>query len=294
MIFIVSEIACHPVNNFRVALEAEHWDFKSREAAATLARTAQTADAALVRALVLAGVPVNGRPWPQHVRTEPDGADCPALVLAAVRGDAEILRALADAGAAAYPRSLSDAVVAAARSGKVEAYRLLLTYGAPANPRDSGGTTALMAAAASGYPAMLRELLHRHADVKATLVAPQPACRKDSDCEVPGGDGSTALMEAVKAEDYDVPPEGVDRLEVVRLLLAAGADVNARDHQGNTALILAANDLEQTELLLNAGADPNASNLKGKTALQESYDDEVKQALRKHGAIDIKTEDGKQ
>jgi hypothetical protein len=44
-------------------------------------------------------------------------------------------------------------------------------------------------------------------------------------------------------------------------------------------------DVEQVELLLKAGADPNVRNLEGETALSKSYDNEVKQALIKHGAV---------
>jgi ankyrin repeat protein len=270
------------------ALEAEHWDFKSAEAAATLARAAERGNAAVVRDLVQAGVPVIGRYSANMLGYENDRGRSPALVLAAGRGDVEMIRALASGGAVADSRALSDAVVAAARSGNLDAYRLLLNYGAPANPRDSGGATALMAAAASGYPAMVRELLERHADVNAARIAPPHDCGKDVDCEEENGDGRTALMEAVKASDYDVPSEGVDRVEVVRLLLAAGANVTARDKQGNTALILCSDSAEEAELLLQAGADPNARNLEGKTALEDTYDDDVKRVLRSHGAVEVK------
>lgn len=276
------------------ALEAEHWDFKSAEAASSLARAAARGDAAVVRDLVQAGVPVIGRYSANMLGYENDRGGSPALVLAAGRGDVEMIGALASGGAGADSRALSDAVVAAARSGNLDAYRLLLTYGAPANPRDFGGVTALMAAAASGYPAMVRELLERHADVNAVRITRSSGCGKDSECDQENGDGTTALMEAVKASDHDVPPEGVDRVAVVRLLLAAGANVNARDKQGNTALILCSHSAEEAELLLQAGADPNTRNLEGKTALEITYDDDVKLVLRNHGAVEVKAAREKQ
>src|SRR5262249_18506242 len=51
---------------------------------------------------------------------------------------------------------------------------------------------------------------------------------------------------------------GEDRLEGIRLLLAAGADVNARTREG-TALSVAAGGYSEAvvRLLLDAGADPN-------------------------------------
>jgi ankyrin repeat protein len=55
--------------------------------------------------------------------------------------------------------------------------------------------------------------------------------------------------------------------EVARLLVAAGADVNARQRHGYTPLHAAAQngDAEMTEMLLAAGADPSARTDAGQT-----------------------------
>jgi ankyrin repeat protein len=56
-------------------------------------------------------------------------------------------------------------------------------------------------------------------------------------------------------------------IEVCRILLAAGADVNATQHGGFTPLHEAADhgDVEMSELFLSAGADPTATTDDGKT-----------------------------
>ena len=72
----------------------------------------------------------------------------------------------------------------------------------------------------------------------------------------------------------------------IRLLLAAGADVNARDKNGNTALVLCDSNTGKILLLLQAGADPNARNHEGETALSNASDAEVKNLLIKHGAME--------
>ena len=58
--------------------------------------------------------------------------------------------------------------------------------------------------------------------------------------------------------------------ELVKLLLAKGADVNAVDNQGNTALMLAANagEFQIVDSLINGGANVNARNKEGRTALR--------------------------
>lgn len=287
-----SERWIHGNSETMAALEAEHWDFKSHEAAATLARAAEYGNADVVRDLAQAGVPLSGTKGRAGYTFI--GGDAP-LEIAAFRGDLAMVRALLQAGAGSNPRALAAALVNAAGSGNIDVLRLLLDNGAPVTSRDARGRTVLMAAAASGYPEMVKEVLRRKVDANLSATPPLPRCteemKKNDNCrEFAEGDGQTALMEAVSRSDYDVPPEGVDRMEVVRLLLGAGADVNARDKQGNTALMLSRDDVEQVELLLKAGADPNVRNLEGETALSKAYDDEVKQILIKHGAVPMAKE----
>ena len=75
----------------------------------------------------------------------------------------------------------------------------------------------------------------------------------------------------------------------MRLLLAKGADVNARDCRGSTPLIAAAEfaGLPVLELLVEAGADVPAGNHYGRSALHNAAkrdDTEVTKFLIAHGA----------
>ena len=78
-----------------------------------------------------------------------------------------------------------------------------------------------------------------------------------------GNDATKKLFLAINEGDAD--------LEAVRLLLDGGADLNACDYDGSTALLCAAGNnwtpLETLCLLLDRGADPNACDYAGRTAL---------------------------
>src|SRR5215813_9291518 len=79
------------------------------------------------------------------------------------------------------------------------------------------------------------------------------------------------LVTAIRNEDA----------QVVRKLLDNGADVNARDAEGNTPLILASfyASPECVELLIEKGADVNAANKAGATALIRAATDYEKTRL---------------
>ena len=59
----------------------------------------------------------------------------------------------------------------------------------------------------------------------------------------------------------------VGSLDAMKFLIAKGADVNAKDSGGRTALIRSANDLAKIRLLLDHGADVNAASVVGRTVL---------------------------
>ena len=73
----------------------------------------------------------------------------------------------------------------------------------------------------------------------------------------PGSAGITPLMYAALYRD----------LPSLRRLLDLGADANAKNDAGATALMWAVDDLEITRLLLDRGADPNARSVDGRTPL---------------------------
>jgi ankyrin repeat protein len=63
--------------------------------------------------------------------------------------------------------------------------------------------------------------------------------------------------------------DNVSKPEVVRALLVNGANVNAVDNNGWTALMFAAGrgQADITHLLMGRGADPNVKSKEGETAL---------------------------
>ena len=70
-------------------------------------------------------------------------------------------------------------------------------------------------------------------------------------------------------------------------VVIAGANVNAVNKQGRTALMRAADngDLENVKFLLGAGANAQTVDKEGETALSSTSNEEVKQVLLAYGAI---------
>ncbi len=75
---------------------------------------------------------------------------------------------------------------------------------------------------------------------------------------------------------------------VVQTLISAGANVNAVNKKGETALMRAAEngELENVKSLLGAGANAQIRTKEGETVLSMSSDEEIKQILIAYGAVE--------
>jgi ankyrin repeat protein len=84
---------------------------------------------------------------------------------------------------------------------------------------------------------------------------------------------------------------GAENPDMLRALIDAGAKVNARNEEGETALMLAARSgaTSSVKVLITAGADLNIKDNKGHTALQltqENDTPDIVQLLQAYGAQD--------
>jgi ankyrin repeat protein len=262
------------------ALQAEDFDFHSFEAQAVLKEAAARGQADTIRELLDAGVPLDPLPAPKPK----DKYDVVPFAnvgwLNAASNHPEVLAALINAGASRTDQNDKDlALVGAARSGNLAAVQALISYGADPNAdltkltitQNSGGMTSqsegagtiLIFAAESGNPDVVREILSFHPNLEA-------------------GDrmGRTALFAAGEYRGQE--KEGA-RVACVRLLAEAGANVNARDDDGNTPLHETfLTDVENE--LLKLGADVNARNNDGETPIFTTFDNAAIPLFIQHGA----------
>ena len=208
------------------------------------------------------------------------------LYLAADHGNAAMIRRLIAAGADANGTDITGdtALMAAVRAGSTEAVRTLLDAGAQVNTAEPQvGHTALMWAVREGRPGLVSLLLARGASLESkTRTGARPAVRP------PGAGGGSHGVGIVRG---GVPPQGEQpavpggmtalsfaaregRLEAARLLIDAGADVNAREANGISPLVMAITNRHTpvAALLLARGADPNAADWWGRTPLWSAVD----------------------
>lgn len=206
------------------------------------------------RALVTAGAKLD--------ETDPDGAT--ALVIAIINAHYEFAAFLLDAGA--DPNVVDTEAGMGPLYAAIDMHRLAIGHGRP-NPRPTGTLTAVD---------IVRKLLERKANPNAALKAPTFQ-RHHTMGDFALAKGATPLMRAAKSGD----------VEVMRLLLAAGADPQATMANQANALMLASGlgwrdgspaapsydqgtdqeAVEAIDMLLALGVPLEATSTQGDTAL---------------------------
>ena len=157
------------------------------------------------------------------------------LILAASNGHLSMVQLLLDEGSevnSTNGEGDSALISASERPGNAEVLKLLLDRGAEIDRKNKLGRTALIEASSIG-------------DLQNVVLL----LRHNPDLEVVTGEQETALTFAVVYE----------YLEIVKVLIAAGADVNWTDTNGWTPLTYAVHgkNEELVRLLIDAGADPD-------------------------------------
>uniref|UniRef100_A0A8C9T4K5 Ankyrin repeat and KH domain containing 1 n=1 Tax=Scleropages formosus TaxID=113540 RepID=A0A8C9T4K5_SCLFO len=201
-----------------------------------------------------------------------------ALMEACMDGHVEVARLLLDSGAQVNmpADSFESPLTLAACGGHVELAALLIERGANLEEVNDEGYTPLMEAAREGHEEMVALLLAQGANINAQTEETQETALTLACCggflEVAdfliktGADielgCSTPLMEAAQ--------EG--HLELVKYLLAAGANVHATTATGDTALTYACENghTDVADVLLQTGADLEHESEGGRTPLMKA------------------------
>jgi len=199
---------------------------------------------------------------------------CTAMYLAAREGHLEIVRALRDAGAGMDPGTDGGEPLAfaAVYSGNVDLMGYLLENGVDKAVRNADEQTLLHHAIAFRREEMVLYLVDIGVDVNAVDKrgwAPLHMAAWVGDLPVTGqlmGAGGDAAAKLASGETPLHLAVVYNHGEVVEDLLAAGIDVDQLDESGRSALF-SVQSIEVMDLLLNAGADPDISDKAGYTPL---------------------------
>lgn len=178
-----------------------------------------------------------------------------------------------------------------------EYIKMLIEKGVDLNVKNIEGDTALMGAAKNNLSNIIELLAKKNIDVNKTdkdgETALMRACENDqveavktlvqlgADVNARDKKGMTVLMYAALMRSWDKGdiPQGLgssdqaldahwtNANQIVKILIDKGAAVNAKDSQGNTALMYAvdAHRVKMVPLLILRGADMNAKNNDGET-----------------------------
>ncbi|GAV69413.1 Ank domain-containing protein/Pkinase domain-containing protein/zf-C3HC4 domain-containing protein/Ank_2 domain-containing protein/Ank_4 domain-containing protein [Cephalotus follicularis] len=211
----------------------------------------------------------------------------PSLVFALAAGSPECVHALIERGAIVRSRSgegFGPSIAhVCAYHGQPDCMRELLLAGTDPNAVDDEGESVLHRAVAKKYTDCALVILENGgcrsmAVLNSKSLTPLHLCIATWNVavvrrwvevgtpeeitiaiDIPSPVGTALCMAATLKKDHEI--EG---RELVRILLAAGADPTAQDTQhGRTALHTAAmaNDVELVKIILDAGVDPNIRNL---------------------------------
>ncbi|MHC4555843.1 MAG: ankyrin repeat domain-containing protein [Planctomycetota bacterium] len=174
----------------------------------------------------------------------------------------------------------------AARRGHKEVVELLLANGADVNARDRMSKTPVEHAMGGNHREIVQLLIYKGADISPLHFALYMKDEAEARSLIEGGAdvnrrtpyGTTPLDRAVVAGFRDI----------VELLIAKGANVNAKDNWDWTPLHSAVyGHKDIVEILIAKGANVNARDGGGRTPLwyaQEEGHNEIVELLRKHGA----------
>jgi ankyrin repeat protein len=215
-------------------------------------------DEAKVRLLLAQGANVNARTT--------DGRS--AIYQAASMGNSvPVLRLLIEKGGNPNEKTLTGVTpLFAASRGNLDAMHLLIEKNADVNGKNAAGGTALMAAASTGRPEAIRMLLAKGADPNARTKRNESAL---ADAATAGNEEAVKMLldagAVVNVQDIrgysplgyaagsDAVPAGV-----VKLLLAKGADVNARgDDETPAMLAVKRGDTEVARILGVSASERN-------------------------------------